>query len=159
MLFKHYACLSHHTHWDSLVSSPDHTLYASSERGPDVIHQSSWAYRATPPMWKHMINIHRWLKPSTVLCTINCKLRKTWVDSTEDDLIKMREREWDCKATSLNHQVSKQRRLCLNKVVDCFFVAISLLKIAKPRKCLFHCLPSYWLKETHLILGLSIWHS
>ena len=30
--------------------------------------------------------------------------------------------------------------------------------IAKPRKCHFHCLPSYWLKETDLILRLSSWH-
>ena len=73
---------SHYTHWDFLVSSPDHTLYASSKRGPGVIHQFSWACRATPPMWKHMINIHRWLKPSTVLCTVNCKLRPMWENTS-----------------------------------------------------------------------------
>ena len=39
---------SHPLRLPSLI--PDHTLYASSERGPGVIHQSFWAYRATPPM-------------------------------------------------------------------------------------------------------------
>ena len=38
-------------------------------------------------------------------CFVHSKLQtyeKTRVDSTEDDLVKTRESEWDCKATSLN---------------------------------------------------------
>ena len=35
-----------------LVSSPDHTLYTSSERRSGVICQFSWACRAIPPTWK-----------------------------------------------------------------------------------------------------------
>ena len=65
-----------------IVSSPDHILYAGSKRGSDVIRQFSWACRATPPTWKHMINIHRWLEATTVLCTVNCKLRPTQENSS-----------------------------------------------------------------------------
>ena len=79
---KGYTCtlcdVSHtHAHF-SLVLSPDHTRYASSERGSGVIHRFSWPCRATPPTWKHVINIQRWLEPTTVLFTVNCKLKPTW---------------------------------------------------------------------------------
>ena len=42
----------------------------------------------------------------------------------------------------------------LRLVVDCFFMAFSWFMIAKPRKCLHHHLPNYWLRETHLQMHL-----
>ena len=91
---------------------------------------------------------------TTVLCTVNCKLRLMRVDSTEDDLVETRERVG--LQNKFPEPVGRQTKTCLSQSSGGL---LSFLTTAKPRRCLFHCLPSYWLKETHLTLGLSSRHN
>ena len=133
-----------------LVSSPDHTLYVSSERWSGVIPR--FLGPVEPLLQRENIDkyFHRWLELTTVLCTVNCKLRPMWenVSRQHRRWFSQDERKRVGLQSNFPEPVGRQTKTSSSQyqVADCFFVAISLLTITKPCKCLFHCLPSYWLK-------------
>ena len=113
----------------SLVPRP-HPLRKLRERVWHHIHvcRFSWACRATPPMWKHVINIHRSLELTTVLCTVNRKLRE------RERMLQSNFLETIGRQTKMSSSQSSGELLLRGYY--------SLLTIAMPRKCLFECLPS-----------------
>ena len=74
------------------------------------------------------------------------------VDSTADDLVKMRGRV--ALQSSFPKLVGRQIKWWI-----AFLWLFCWLMISEPRKCLFHCFPHYWPRETHLVLRPSSRHN